>query len=361
MDILLNSLFNRLLVSSRQSCLGVTENINSAVISSFCRDTFSTVQEILEVDRLIWLDGVFVPWSQVTVHVLSHSLQRGSLVFDYMSVKSTPRGDFIFRMDRHVQRLLRSCSLMGLPIEYDECALTDAILQTVRANGGARNVKISAFLPSVEVDVVPADPRVSVAIAAYDPVSDIQSRLPGERSARVTALRVCLEKDTRQRREDIVSPEAKVSANYVSSMVAKSRALKEGFHEILLMDEDGLVAEGPTSNVFIVDQEGVLRTPPEQRVLRGVTRASVMDLADVLEIPFREGAISPEELMSSREAFLTGTSASIVPIESIDRKEIGPCCPGPITQRLREKLTGIECGEDSAFEHWLTYVGEASV
>ena len=130
-----------------------------------------------------------------------------------MSIKETPRGGAIFRLDRHVKRLLRSCSLMGLPISYDEEALIKAILETVRSNPGARNVKISAFIPSVEVDVVPADPSVSVAIAAYDPALDIQSQLPVEKSTPVSALRVCLERNARQRREDIVSPEAKVGCS----------------------------------------------------------------------------------------------------------------------------------------------------
>ncbi|MEE3328595.1 MAG: aminotransferase class IV [Myxococcota bacterium] len=319
------------------------------------------MKEIADVDRLIWLDGEFVPWRDATVHVLSHSLQRGSLVFDFMSIKQTPRGGAIFRLDRHVKRLLRSCSLMGLPIAHDEAALSQAILETVRSNPGCRNVKISAFIPSVEVDVVPIDPSVSVAIAAYDPALDIQSRLPGERSAPVTALRVCLERDARQRREDIVSPEAKVSANYVSSMVAKARALKEGFHEILLMDEDGFLAEGPTSNVFVVDQDGALRTPPEQRVLRGVTRASVMELAGAMDIPLREEAISPDELSNSAEVFLTGTSASIMPVESLDGQKVGGSCPGPVTQRLRETFLEIERGENPSFEHWLTYIEEVPV
>lgn len=303
-----------------------------------------------------------MPWRDATVHVMSHSLQRGSLVFDFMSIKQTPRGGAVFRLDRHLKRLERSCSLMGLPMDYSEDVLSEAILETIRANPGARNVKISAFIPSIEVDVVPADPRVSVAIAAYDPALDIQSRLPGGgKRGPVSALRLSLERDTRQRREDIISPEAKVSANYVSSMVAKARALKEGFHEILLLDEDGFVAEGPTSNVFVVNEEGTLRTPPERRVLRGVTRASVIELAEIMEIQVREEPIAPEELWLSKEVFMTGTSASIVPVESIDGRPLGEVCPGPLTQRLRATLLEIETGQDPSFDHWLTYVEETPV
>lgn len=312
-----------------------------------------------EVDRHIWSDGVLIPWHEATVHVLSHSLQRGSLVFDYMSIKQTPLGEAIFRMDAHLRRLFRSCRLMGLALERDESELAEAILETVRANPGARVVKISVLIPSVEIDVVPRDSRVSVSIAAYDPVADILDRLPGEPVAKPDVLRLHLERHKRQRREDIVSPEAKVSANYVSSMMAKSKALEAGFHEILLMDAEGFIAEGPTANIFIVTSDGFLRTPPEQRVLRGVTRASVIALAEEMKIPCFEESISPDELFAAEEAFMTGTSASILPVESVDGHKMGTDCPGSVTVALRERLIKIERGEDPAFESWLTYVKEA--
>lgn len=317
------------------------------------------MQKPPDVDRQIWFDGELVPWREATVHVLSHSLQRGSLVFDYMSLRATPRGEALFRLRAHLRRLLRSCELMGLPISLNEEALHLAVLQTVRANPGARAVKVSAFLPSVEVDVVPVDLRVSVAIAAYDPATDILSRLPGEPKLVTESVRLRVETDARQRREDIVSPEAKVSANYVSSMIAKSRAQREGFDDILLLDEDGFVAEGPTTNIFIVDRAGVLKTPPEHRVLRGVTRASVIELAQDMDIPVEQTSILPAELSEAAEAFITGTTSSVLAVEAVDGKKIGQEWPGATTLRLRDRLEQIKCGEDAAFEHWLTFVDEA--
>jgi branched-chain amino acid aminotransferase len=319
------------------------------------------VEEIAPVNRVIWLNGELVPWAQATVHVLSQSLQRGSLVFDYMAVRETPRGPAIFRLDRHVQRMLRSCELMGLPIALDGAELSSAIVQAVRANPGGSSVKASAYFASLEVDVVPVDTRVSVAIAVYDPQTDLEDRLPQARPrAPRRPLRLWLEKEAHQRRDDIVSPQAKVSANYASSMTAKARAQQLGFDEILLVDENDHVAEGPTTNVFVVDQDGVLLTPPETRVLRGVTRESIIELARSGGIEVREKTIDPEELMSASEVFLTGTTAGVLAVESVDGERIGTSCPGLLSQRLGEMLSQAESGHDSRFDHWLTYVGQES-
>ena len=323
------------------------------------RDTLPSVQEKSPVDRPIWLNGELVPWETATVHVLSHSLQRGSLVFDYMSVHDTPRGPAVFRLDLHVSRMLQSCELMGLPISMGEDEIRAAVLAAVCANPGATAVKASAYFASVEVDVVPVDARVSVAIAAYDPQRDIVERLPGQRPAKRSPIRLWLEKKAHQRREDIVSPHAKVSANYASSMTAKSRAQREGFDEILLVDEVGLVAEGPTTNVFMVDADGTLLTPLEKKVLQGVTRQSIIELAKADGYVVREETIRPEQLFESSEVFLTGTTAGVAPVQSIDGEPIGEACPGPVAKALYRHFQRVVAGDDPAFDHWRTYVGDA--
>ncbi len=302
-----------------------------------------------------------MPWERATVHVLSHSLQRGSLVFDFMSVHATPRGAAIFRLDLHVERMLQSCALMGLPLQMDAKSISDAIVATVRANPGATAAKASAYFASVEVDVVPLDTRVSVAIAAYDPKADIVDRLPVERPPRRESVRLWLEKKTHQRRDDIVSPQAKVSANYASTMTAKAKAQGQGFDEILLVDEDDHLAEGPTTNLFVVDAEGTLLTPEAERVLLGVTRQSILELARADGLTVREEPISPVALETAREVFLTGTTAGVLPAQSIDGRAVGEHCPGPVAVALGEHLKRVVGGGDPAFDHWLTYVDEYGV
>lgn len=307
-------------------------------------------------DRLIWVDGELRPWAQATVHVLAHSHQRGSLVFDYMSVHQTPRGAAVFRLQPHVERFFHSCELMGLPVSQSPPFLMDAICATVRANPGAKAIKISAYFASVEIDVVPIDTHVTIAIAAYDPKADISDRLPRPSPPKPQHLRLWIEKERANRREDILSPQAKVSANYASPMTAKARARAAGYDEIVLVDEDGYLAEGPTTNLFLVNDAGELLTPAAEKVLHGVTRSSIIELAKAEGIPFREAKIPPEALLAASEAFLTGTSAGVWPIESVDGSELGELCPGPISSRLRDRFVRAASGEDPDFAHWLTPV-----
>jgi len=309
--------------------------------------------------RTIWLDGRLVPWSECTVHVLSHSMARGSLVFDYMSVHATPRGPAIFRLPEHVGRFLKSVELVGLPLAQGEPELRRACIEAVRANPGAKVVKLNAFLPSVEVDVVPVDDHVAVAAAAYDPWEDVQARKAVPPARPPKTVRLWLEKERRQRRPDILHPHAKVAANYTSAMYAKWQARKRGFDEILFVDEQGFLAEGPTTNFFLVDGDGALRTPPEHGVLLGVTRRSVIALAEAEGRKVMEEPLRPEALFGAAEAFLTGTSAGVWPIASVDGRPIGRVCPGPVSEALGARFRRVAAGEDPAFASWLTFVDEA--
>jgi branched-chain amino acid aminotransferase len=308
------------------------------------------------VDRLVWLDGSLRPWADLTVHVLSHSLQRGSLVFDYMSVHETPLGACVFRLNEHVDRFLRSCEMMGLPVDQSARVLREAIRETVRVNPGASAVKISGYFASVEIDVVPVDMHVTVAIAAYDPKIDIADRLSRSSVRKPRYLKLWIEKVRANRRDDILPPQVKVSANYASPMTAKMRACAEGYDEIVLVDEDGHLAEGPTTNLFLVDAEGDLITPPREKVLHGVTRSAIIELAKAEGISIREAQIKPEALLNASEAFLTGTTAGVWPIESVDGGRLGDVCPGPISTKLRDRFQRASSGEDPEFKDWLTPV-----
>lgn len=312
------------------------------------------------IDRQIWLDGEWISWERATVHVLSHSLQRGSLIFDYMSVHETPRGPAVFRLAEHVARFLRSAEMVGLPLAVEGPALTAAILETVRRNAGfapVRAVKLSAYLASIEVDVVPLDDHVSVAIAAYDPKADVNAHKPTP-PHHPKLLRLWIEKTVKNRRKDIVPPQAKVAANYTSPMWAKWNARRRGYDEILLVDELGNIAEGPTTNVFLVDAAGRLVTPEEETVLLGVTRSSILEIARREGIAVKETHVTPEDLFEATEIFLTGTTAGVWPVESVDDHKLPIPPPGPVAEQLAHRFRKITAGEDPDphFASWLTPV-----
>ncbi|HEY8121620.1 MAG TPA: aminotransferase class IV [Myxococcota bacterium] len=309
-------------------------------------------------NRTLWLDGALAPWEAARVHVLSQSLARGSLIFDYMSVHETPRGPAIFRLGDHIERFVTSARLVGLPLAQDAATLGAACKAVVRANPGAKVVKLNAYLASEEVDVVPADDRVSVAALAYDPWADVLLRKQRPPARPPKTVKLWVEKELRQRRADILHPHAKVAGNYTSPMIAKWRARRAGYDEIVLLDERGCLTETPTANFFLVDAAGALRTAPDDAVLLGITRRSVLELARAESIKASEEPIPLAALATAREAFLSGTSAGVWPIESADGRPIGRECPGPVTRALRERYQRVVSGADAAFAHWLEAVSD---
>ena len=218
-------------------------------------------------------------------------------------------------------------------------------------------MKASAYFASIEVDVVPLDDHVSLAVAAYDPGADIVQQKQRKPTYH-PLLKVWIEKSIRNRREDIVPPQAKVAANYASPMGAKWAAMRAGYDEILLVDAEGYVAEGPTTNVFLVEADGSLCTPPEDAVLLGVTRRSIIEIAKHDGIAVRVERVRPERLLNAAEVFLTGTTAGVWPVGQIDDSPIGDGEAGPTSRHLREHFFRVVSGEDRDFDHWLTTVDE---
>jgi branched-chain amino acid aminotransferase len=148
-----------------------------------------------------------------------------------------------------------------------------------------------------------------------------------------------------------------VAANYASPMAAKWAAQRAGYDDVLLVDEAGFIAEGPTTNVFAVERDGGLVTPPEASVLLGVTRSSILEIAKDEGLRVSEERLRPERLFDAAEVFVTGTTAGVWPVGSIDDRDIGAAQRGPVSERLQQRFRRIVAGEDEKFAHWLTYPG----
>lgn len=300
------------------------------------------------MNRQVWRDGELIDWNEAKVSALAHPMQRGSLVFDVMSFHDTKAGVAVFRLREHVRRFLRSCSIIGLAPAFDEEALIEATKQTVRATGLRDGlIRISGFPPDLEADLVPRDPHASVVIAAYS-----RDDLPKNRKAPPT-LRIHVPRDTRKAAPDAIPPLAKVAAAYLGPMLARRRALDAGFHEIVMLDHAGNVAEAPTANIMCVIR-GELVTPALGTILDGITRDSIVALAMEEGIACTERDMTYAELASCDEAFLTATSYLIAPIEAIDEHEKGAI--GVITSRLKARFMKVISGEDSRSAEWLTTV-----
>ena len=298
--------------------------------------------------RKIWLDGELVPWAEATVHVLSQSIQRGSLVFDVMPVYETDAGIAILGLREHAERFLNSARLNQMELGIDLDDLIEGISAAVHANPGCEVVKLSAYHRDVALDVLPLDARASVAIAALS-LADVypDSRFVRPSTARLQVARI------RKMPASVLSPQVKIAAGYTAAAVAKRQARTDGFHDVLLLDESGDLAESSTQSFFVVC-ENVLLTAPLNVVLAGITRRVVIDLAQDEGFDVKVEALPRRLIEAADEAFLTGTTTNIWPIERIDETCLPRPVPGPVSDCLMARFERLLAGEDLRFSpKWL--------
>lgn len=302
-------------------------------------------------ERVIWRNGKLVPWAEVTVHVLSQSLQRGTLVFDVMPVYWLARGPAILGLDEHLTRFEQSAELSGMRLPASNGELRAGIAEAVRANPGAEIVKISAYYPGASLDVLPVDPMPEVAIAAFA-IADL-SKAGRASAAGPARLSVA---ESRKMPASVLSPQIKIAAAYTHAAFAKARAKAAGFHDVLFLDEQGQLTESSTQSFFLVC-DGRVCCAPLDAVLAGVTRRLAVDLARDEGIPVNEAPMPLALLDRAQEAFLTGTTSNVWPVARVDGHELPAPIPGPITARLVARFAKLVADADPVFSsRWLQAV-----
>lgn len=300
-------------------------------------------------DRRIWVDGALIPWQDATLHVLSQSAARGSLVFDVMSCHWLERGPAVFGLREHVERFSRSAGLSGMSLPADVDRLLQGVGEAVRANPGCELVKINAYYPGIALDVLPRDPLATVAIAAFSPEDVLPGPLPPRKPARLQIP------DPRKMPPWVMSPQAKLAAGYLYTSVAKARARRDGFDDILLLDEHGNLAESAAMSFMLV-LDGAVYVPPLDYVLAGITRRAVLEVALAEGIAVKEEAVPREAVQSASEAFLVGTTINVWPVAAIDGHKLPEPVPGPISARLIERMDALIAGADPLSARWMQSV-----
>jgi len=300
-----------------------------------------------ESNAVIWMNGKYVPYEDAKIHVLSHVVHYGSSTFEGIRAYATPAGTSVFRLDRHVQRLIDSCKIARIecPYLYDE--LMDAVRETVRKNGGqACYIRPVVYRGFKTLGVNPTGVPVDVAIACLN----WGKYLGKDALERGIAVKVS---SWRRAAPDTFPALAKTGANYLNSQLIKLEAITDGYEEGIALDAFGYVAEGSGENIFLV-KNGTLHTPTlANAILPGITRDSVIELSKDLKLEVREEQIPREMLYIADEVFFTGTAAEITPITSIDRIPVGEGVVGPVTKRLQEAFFDIIEGRASDRRGWL--------
>ena len=300
-------------------------------------------------DGFIWFDGKLVPWREANTHVLTHTLHYGMGVFEGVRAYETPRGPAIFRLQDHTDRLFRSAKILGMDLPFSKEQVNQAHLDVVKANQlKSCYFRPMAFYGSGKLGVAPKKDDVQLIVAAWP-----WGAYLGEDGLE-NGIRVKTSSFTRHH-VNITMCKAKANGNYMNSILANNEATADGYDEALLLDVDGFVAEGSGENIFIV-RKGKLYTPDLTSALEGITRDTVVQLADEMGLELIEKRITRDEVYSADEAFFTGTAAEVTPIRELDRRAIGSGKRGPITAEIQKRYFDCVKGLDESKQHWLTYV-----
>lgn len=297
-----------------------------------------------EVDY-IWMDGELVAWADAKIHVLTHALHYGSGVFEGERCYETADGPAIFRSREHAERLLRSAKMLYMDPGYTVEQIMEAKRELIRANG----LKSCYIRPVVYrgygamgLDPLPAPAQMFIAVWPWEAYLGEEGLKHGV-DVGVSSWR--------QRGINATPPAVKATGQYLNSSFARLEANRHGYNEAILLNEEGKVCEGTGENLFVV-RDGVISTPPvSDGILEGITRDSIMLIADNLGYDVLEESLVRTDLYTADEFFMTGSAAEVVPVRSVDGYVLGE--PGPITRELQATYFRVVRGEESEYEEWL--------
>ena len=297
----------------------------------------------------IWLDGSLVRWREAQVHVLTHALHYGLGVFEGIRCYECHDGrSAVFRLREHIERLFGSAHVLDLPMPFPRQKISDACLETVRANKLREcYLRPIAFMGDGEMGLA-ARPATRVAIAAW-PWGAYLGDEGMQRGIRVKTS------SFQRFHPNTLMTKAKATGHYVNSILAAREARTAGYDEALLLDVDGYVSEASGENIFIVS-DGVVKTTPLPTVLGGITRQAVLTLLADLGIPAREERFTRDEVYLADEAFFTGTAAEVTPIRELDDRRVGAGARGELTRRLQDLFFAIVRGKEERYRSWLAYL-----
>lgn len=302
----------------------------------------------IQATEKIWHNGKLIPWDDAQVHVMSHVVNYGSSVFEGIRCYAQHDTPAVFRLREHMQRLLDSAKVYRMELQYDLDQLCNAVLEVVSANGlwpcYIRPIVMRGY---GEAGVDPSRSPIDVYVANYP-----WGKYLGKGNIN-EGVEACVSSWTR------ISPNtmpamAKAGANYMNSQLIKMEAMANGYVEGIALDSSGFVSEASGANVFLA-RKGKLYTPPlASSVLPGITRDSVLKLAEDIGAEVIEQAIPREMLYLADEVFFCGTASEITPISAIDKIPINNRVTGPITLALQHEFFSIVNGTAADRHGWFT-------
>ncbi len=293
----------------------------------------------------VWHNGKFIQWEEATVPFLSHSLHYSGSIFEGIRCYKTEKGPAIFRLEDHITRLFDSAKIIDMNVAWTKNNIIPACIETVKKNHLEEcYIRPLLYYGGGEMGIDTLGKIADATIAVWKWGAYLGEGLE-------TGIRI-MTSSWRKPAPDSMPLNAKVSGNYTPAIMAKKEARKRGYSEALLLDPNGHVAEGPGENIFLV-KNGVLFTPLTTYALNGITRDTILKLAEQEGIRCYVTSITRDQCYTADELFFTGTAAEITPIIEYDDRKIGTGTPGKITKRLKELFFSVVRGKSDS--RWLTY------
>ena len=304
----------------------------------------------MKTAKYIWMNGEFVKWKNANIHVASHTLHYGNGVFEGIRAYKSEKGLAIFRLKKHVKRLLDSAKITLIESSYSQKQIEKAIIKVLRKNKFTNNTYIRPIIyyGDGNLGILPSECQAQLAIIAWEWSSPIDK--DGTKAgikAKVSSFR--------RNSVNSTMAKAKAVANYLNSQMSKQEALDSGCDVAILLDDMGYVAEASGECIFIV-RDGVLISPPNDNSLESITQDSVIKLAKDLGIKVKRRNITRDEIYICDEVFSTGTAAEITPFLEVDTRVIGNGKTGEITKKVQKAYFDLVYANEEKYHKQLTFI-----
>ena len=299
--------------------------------------------------RYVWVEHELKDSSESKIPFVNAGLHYGFSVFEGIRCYATDTGAAIFRLEEHVDRLLDSAHIVGFrDLPFTRAELLEAIHNTVAANGfSACYIRPLIYLDgAMNLVVDSGKPRLMIAVWEWTSFLGAEARERGIRANISSYTRL---------HPNIMMTKAKVSGNYVGSILAKTESQRLGFDEAIMLDPQGYVAECSGENIFVV-RDNLIYTVPKASILEGITRDSLITLARDLGDTVLEEPISRDQLYIADEVFVCGTAAEVIALREIDFRMIGDGKTGPVARLLQESFEQVTSGRHPRSAEWLSLV-----
>lgn len=304
----------------------------------------------MQTAKYIWMDGKLLKWEDANIHITTHTLHYGNGVFEGIRAYKTKNGLAIFRLKKHIKRLLDSAKIVMIDSPYSYKEIKDAIVTLIKKNEFKNNIYIRPIIyySDGNLGILPSECKVRFSIIAWEWSSPI------DKDGLKTGIKAKISSFRRNSINSTMS-KAKAISNYLNSQISKKEALDCGYDVALLLDDNGFIAEA-SGECFFMARNKTLITPPNDNSLESITQDTIIKLAKNMGIKVRRRNITRDEVYICDEAFSTGTAAEITPFYEIDNRVINNSQTGKITKKIQKAYFNLIYGNTLKYNKYLTYI-----